>query len=327
MTSKAKPLPAGATITVFGGSGFLGRHIVQTLARRGYRLRVAIRKPNEAHFLRPMGDVGQIELVQANIRDDASVKAALSGAQGVVNLVGILYETGKQKFVTVQTEGAARIASLAAEAGITTFVQMSAIGADLESKSIYARSKAFGEEAVFRAVPDAVVLRPSIVFGPEDGFFNRFADIARLSPFLPLVGGGKTRFQPVYVKDVAEAVARVIERGESGKIIELGGPDVMSFRELMQLLLKVIRRERLLLPLPYLLASVMARFLQLLPNPLLTVDQVKLLRSDNVVSAEALAAGDTLEGLGIVPTAPETILSTYLYRFRRTGQYEQVTAG
>ncbi|MGB5093223.1 MAG: complex I NDUFA9 subunit family protein [Parvibaculum sp.] len=327
MTSTAKALPAGATITVFGGSGFLGRHIVQTLARRGYRLRVAVRRPNEAHFLRPMGDVGQIELVQANIRDDASVKAALTGAQGVVNLVGILHESGKQKFVSVQAEGAARVAGHAAELGVTTFVQMSAIGADAQSGSIYARSKAYGEAAVRKAMPEAVILRPSIVFGPEDDFFNRFADMARLSPFLPLIGGGKTKFQPVYVKDVAEAVARVIERGITGKTYELGGPEVMSFRDLMKLTLKVIRRERLLLPLPFFVASIQARFMQLLPKPLLTVDQVRLLRSDNVVSAQALAEGRTIEDLGIQPTAPQAILETYLYRFRRTGQYEQVTAG
>ena len=314
-------------VTVFGGSGFIGRHVVRALAKRGYRVRVACRRPDLAGHLQPLGNVGQIQAVQANLRVRWSVDRAVQGADHVVNLVGILHESGKQKFVSVQAEGAARVAGHAAELGVTTFVQMSAIGADAQSGSIYARSKAYGEAAVRKAMPEAVILRPSIVFGPEDDFFNRFADMARLSPFLPLIGGGKTKFQPVYVKDVAEAVARVIERGITGKTYELGGPEVMSFRDLMKLTLKVIRRERLLLPLPFFVASIQARFMQLLPKPLLTVDQVRLLRSDNVVSAQALAEGRTIEDLGIQPTAPQAILETYLYRFRRTGQYEQVTAG
>lgn len=327
MSSKALALPTGATITIFGGSGFLGRHIVQALARRGYRIRVAIRRPNQAMFLRPMGDVGQIELFQANIRDDASVREAVTGADAVINLVGILYEGGKQKFKAVQNEGAKRVADMAAEQGIKTFIQMSAIGADDESASDYATSKAAGEAAVLEAIPTAVILRPSIVFGPEDDFFNRFAALARISPFLPLIGGGKTKFQPVYVKDVAQAVVEVLARGIEGKTFELGGPEVYSFRELMALVLKTIRRERLLLPLPFFMAKFQAYFLQLLPSPLLTVDQVKLLESDNVVSAQALSDACTIEDLGIVPTSPETVIGTYLYRFRRTGQYEQITAG
>ncbi|MBI1262122.1 MAG: NAD-dependent epimerase/dehydratase family protein [Rhizobiales bacterium] len=327
MSSKALALPAGATITIFGGSGFLGRHIVQALARQGYRMWVATRRPNQAMFLRPMGDVGQIELVQANIRDDASVRDALMGADAVINLVGILYESGKQKFDSVQSEGAQRVASLAAEQGIRTFIQMSAIGADDDSTSDYAVSKAEGEAAVLKAIPTAVILRPSIVFGPEDDFFNRFAALARISPFLPLIGGGKTKFQPVYVKDVAQAVVEVLARGIEGKIFELGGPEVYSFRDLMVLVLKTIRRERLLLPLPFFAAKFQAFFLQLLPSPLLTVDQVELLKSDNVVSAEAVSEARSLEDLGIVPTSPEAVIGTYLYRFRRTGQYEQITAG
>ena len=325
-TSRANPGP-GATITVFGGSGFVGRHTVQALARRGYRLRVAVRQPNNAQFLRPMGVVGQVEPVQANIRDDASVSAAVEGADAVVNLVGILHESGKQKFAAVQAEGADRVARAAAAAGIASFVQMSAIGADPDSPSTYARSKAEGEAAVRAVIAGAVVLRPSIVFGPEDDFFNRFAGMARLSPILPLIGGGATRFQPVYVKDVAEAVVRVLERSDAaGRTYELGGPEVLTFRELMEIVLHETGRSRLLVPVPFALARVQAAVLQLLPHPLLTLDQLRLLALDNVVSDAAKAEGCTLEGLGIAPTALAAVLPTYLYRFRRTGQFERANA-
>ncbi|MBX3494044.1 MAG: complex I NDUFA9 subunit family protein [Parvibaculum sp.] len=320
-------LRAGATVAVFGGSGFLGRHTVQALARRGYRVRVAVRRPNEAQFLRPMGAVGQVEPMQANIRDDASVAAALAGADAVVNLVGILHESGKQKFTSVQAEGAGRVARAAAAAGIASFVHVSAIGADPESPSAYARSKAEGEAGVRAALPGAVILRPSIVFGPEDDFFNRFAALARLSPVLPLIGGGLTRFQPVYVKDVAEAIATVLTRGDAtGRVYEIGGPEVETFRELMERLLREIGRARLLVPVPFAAARLKAAFLQLLPTPPLTVDQVRMLAVDNVVSDAAKAEGRTLEGLGIQPTAMAAILQSYLYRFRRTGQFRRASA-
>lgn len=320
-------LRSGATVTVFGGSGFVGRHVVQTLARRGYRVRVAVRRPNEAQFLRPMGVVGQVEPVQANIRDDASVAAAIAGADAVVNLVGILHQSGKQKFAAVQAEGAARVARAAAAAGISSFVQISAIGADAESPSAYGRSKAEGEAGVRAALPGAVILRPSIVFGPEDDFFNRFAALARLSPVLPLIGGGLTRFQPVYVKDVAEAVARVLERADAaGRTYEIGGPEIATFRELMERMLREIGRSRLLVPVPFALARLKAMFLQMLPTPLLTIDQVRMLAVDNVVSDAAKTETRTLEGLGIQPTAMAAILPSYLYRFRRTGQFERANA-
>lgn len=326
-TNSGAMLRSGATITVFGGSGFVGRHTVQALARQGYRVRVAVRRPNQAQFLRPMGAVGQVEPVQANIRDDASVAAAVAGADAVINLVGILYESGKQKFAAVQADGAARVARAAAAAGISTFVQVSAIGADPESPSVYARSKAEAETGVRAVLPGAIVLRPSIVFGPEDDFFNRFAAIARLSPALPLIGGGHTRFQPVYVKDVAAAIVAVLARADaSGRTYELGGPEVLTFRELMERLLNEIGRNRLLLPVPFALARLNAAFLQLLPRPLLTVDQVRLLAVDNVVSDAAQAERRTLEGLGIAPSALASVLPTYLYRFRRTGQFERASA-
>lgn len=319
-------LPAGSLITVFGGSGFLGRHIVHALARRGYRIRVAVRRPNDALFLRPMGVVGQVEPVQANIRNDASVRAAIEGADAVVNLVGILHETGYQTFEAVQAEGAARVARAAKKAGIARFIHVSAIGADAESPATYGRSKAAGEAAVREAIPGAAIVRPSIVFGPEDDFFNRFASMARLSPALPLVGGGTTRFQPVYVKDVAEGIARILERGLAGATWEFGGPEVKSFRALLEDMLRVTGRKRILVPLPASLATLISYVTQFIPNPPLTPDQVRLLGRDNVVSDEARAEGRTLEGLGVAPTVLEVVLPTYLYRFRKTGQFERAKA-
>ena len=318
-------LRPGSLITVFGGSGFVGRHVVQALARKGYRVRVAVRRPNEALFVKTTGDVGQVEPVQANIRDTRSVRAALEGADAVVNLVGILQESGSQRFETVHAAGADRIAREARAAGIGIFVHLSAIGADEASPSVYARSKALGEAVVRQHVPTAAVLRPSIVFGPEDDFFNRFAAMARLSLALPLIGGGKTRFQPVYVKDVAAAVVRALESGAAdGKVVELGGPEVYTFRQLMELVLREIGRKRILLPLPFWLARLMATLLQFVPGAPLTVDQVKLLRRDNVVSEAAAAEGRTLAALAIAPTAPEAILPVYLGRFRRRGQFDRL---
>lgn len=312
----------GKLVTVFGGSGFIGRHVVRALAKRGYRVRAAVRRPDLAGHLQPMGFPGQITAVQANLRYPDSVRRAVKGADAVVNLVGILFESGKQGFDTVQAAGAKAVALAAAEEGITRLVHVSAIGADKDGAADYARTKAEGEDAVLDTVPDAIVLRPSIVFGPEDGFFNRFAGLSRLMPFLPLIGGGVTRFQPVYVGDVAEAVARGVDGAlRAGETYELGGPEVLSFRELLERTLAEIGRKRLLLPLPFGLAKLQGAVFQLLPNPLLTVDQVTLLERDNVVSEEALAEGRTLAAIGITPTPLGAILPTYLWRFRKGGQF------
>ena len=299
-------------ITVFGGSGFIGRYVVQRLAARGERIRVAIRRPVEAEFLRPLGDVGQVVPWQANVRDERSVAAAVAGADAVVNLVGLLYETGRQSFDAVHAEGAMRVARAAAGAGVKHLVHLSAIGADLESSAAYARTKAQGEAGVRAAFPHAVILRPSIVFGPEDQFFNRFASLARVLPVLPLIGGGHTRFQPVYAGDVALAVVAALSGAEQ-PVYELGGPRLYSFRELMEYILQVIERHRLLLPLPFAVARFEAFFLELLPKPLLTRDQVELLRHDNVVASGM----PDLAALGIEATAVDAIVPTYLRRFRR----------
>lgn len=308
-------------ITVFGGSGFVGRHVVRALAQRGYRVRAAVRRPDLAGHLQPLGNVGQIAAVQANVRNRASVERAIGGAWGVINLVGILAESGRQRFAAVHDEGARTIAEAAAQAEVEHFAHMSAIGADPQSPSVYARTKAAGEEAVKAAFPKAVIIRPSIIFGPEDAFFNRFANMARFSPIIPLVGA-KTRFQPVFVGDVAEVYLTAIEgRAKSGQAYELGGPEVATFRELMEKMLAIIERRRLILPIPFSIARIQASVLQLLPKPILTVDQVKQLARDNVVSEDATAACRTLEGLGIEPRAMDTILPVYLYRFRRSGQF------
>ncbi len=330
------PLPSQQLVTVFGGSGFVGRHVVRALVKRGYRVRVAVRRPDLAGFLQPLGMVGQIHAVQANLRYPDSVAAAVKGAAAVVNLVGILQEGGRQSFAGVQANGARAIAQACAAAGIARLVQVSAIGADRDSKSLYARSKAEGEAAVLAAVPGAVILRPSIVFGPEDGFFNRFAALARALPALPLVGGGETRFQPVFVGDVAEAVARGVDGVVAGgRVYELGGPEVKSFRELLAYTCEVTDRKRLLVPLPFPVARIQARILELvdtltlglLPDAIkLTRDQVTLLESDNVVSAAALAEGRSFEGLGIAPVSVEAIVPSYLWRFRKAGQFDTARA-
>ena len=308
-------LEQNSLITIFGGTGFLGRHIVARLAKRGWRLRIVTRRPNEALHVKTNGVPGQIELVQGNIRDDASVAAALDGADAVINAVGILFESGKQKFAAVQAEGAQRIAQMAAQQGIAHFVQISAIGADENSASLYAQSKAAGEQAVLQAVPSAHILRPSIVVGPEDDFFNRFGAMAMLAPALPLIGGGDTRYQPVAVFDVAAAVEACLD-GAAGDIYELGGPDVLSFKQLMQMLLAEIRRDRLLVPLPFAAAKLIAAFAQFMPKPLLTPDQVILLKSDNIVSDEA--AG--FEALAITPQPIAAIVPDYLARYRPAGK-------
>lgn len=325
--------PTSQLVTVFGGSGFVGRHVVRALAKRGYRVRNAVRRPDLAGFLQPMGVVGQVHSVQANLRFPASVARAVDGADAVINLVGILVEDGAQRFDAVQAKGAAAVAQACAAQGITRLVQMSAIGADAGSVSAYARSKAEGEAAALSAVPQAVITRPSIVFGPEDSFFNRFAALARVSPVLPLVGGGETRFQPVFVGDVAETIARAVDgRLAGGMAYELGGPEVRSFRELMAYVLAVTGRRRLLVPLPFSAARLQAAVLEgvkyasfgLLPEEfLMTRDQVALLEHDNVVSEAAKRQGRTLEGIGIEPESYEAIVPSYLYRFRRSGQFDR----
>ncbi len=320
-------IPLETLVTVFGGSGFLGRHVVRALAKQGYRIRVAVRRPELAGYLQPLGRVGQIHAVQANVRYPASVEAATRDADVAINLVGILFERGRQTFDAVQAFGAEAVA-LAAAAHGARMVHVSSIGADENSASHYARSKATGEKLVLAAVPSAVVVRPSILFGPEDDFFNKFAAMARLMPALPLVGGGHTRFQPVFAGDVAAAVVAAIEgRATDGQIYELGGPEVKSFKELMEFVLATIERRRLLLPIPFALARMQAYVLQLMPKPLLTLDQVDLLRSDNVVSEAAKREGRTLEPLGIDPVSVATIVPSYLWRFRKAGQFQGTVVG
>ncbi|MEF3367671.1 complex I NDUFA9 subunit family protein [Methylocystis sp. 9N] len=327
----SQSIGAGRVVTVFGGSGFVGRYVVRALARDGWRVRVACRRPDLAFHLQPLGGVGQVMAVQANLRHPDSVAAALRGAEAVVNLVGILAETGAQKFASVQAGGARAVAEAAKTAGISNFVHISAIGADPQSRSAYGRSKAEGEAAARGAIPSAIILRPSIIFGPEDDFFNRFATMARYFPVVPIVGG-QTKFQPVYVGDVAEAVAAALKgRANAGETYELGGPEVKSFAELIDYVLKVTERRRRVLKLSFGIGKLVAAFTQLFttlslglfPRLLrMTRDQVELLKKDNVVSEAAKAECRTLEGLGIRPQSIEAIVPTYLYRYRETGQYQ-----
>lgn len=313
----------GKLVTVFGGSGFVGRHAIQALARQGYRIRVAVRRPDLAEHVQPLGAPGQIMPIQANLRYRWSIDRAVENADAVVNCVGILAESGKQSFNAVQGFGPRAIAEAARANGLDGIVHVSAIGASAGSTSTYAQTKAAGEAAVLETLPDSVILRPSIIFGPEDDFFNRFASMARFSPALPLVGGGKTLFQPVYVADVGAAIAQAVNGAlEKGATYELGGPEVKSFRECLELMLEITRHDRLLAPLPFGAASIMGKIMQMLPKPMLTADQVELLKSDNVVSGEAQKAGYTLEGMGIAPTSLAAILPTYLDRFREHGQYD-----
>ena len=315
------PTVRSKRVTVFGGSGFIGRHVVAALAERGFLIRNACRQPDLAGHLQPLGVLGQITSVQANIRVPWSVERAIADADAVVNLVGILAEGGKQRFKAVQEDGAVTIARHAAARG-ATLCHVSAIGADPDGESIYARTKGRGEQAILEAVPGATIMRPSIVFGPEDDFFNRFAAMARIAPALPLIGGGHTRFQPVYVRDVADAVAKAVA-GEArpGTTYELGGPRVMTFRECLEEMLEATHRRKLLAPLPFGIASAMGSVMKYLPGAPLTDDQVTLLKRDNVVSEAAIAEGRTLEGLGIEPTPVEAILPTYMVQYRPEGQF------
>lgn len=316
------PAPSETLITLIGGSGFLGRHIVRSLAKRGYRIRVACRRPDLAGHVQPLGVPGQIMPVQANVRYPDSVAAVCEGAHAVVNLTGVLTSAGAQSFDAIHVFGADAAARAAKAARAKLFIQMSALGADPNSPSEYAKSKAEGEARARAAFSGAIILRPSIVFGPEDQFFNRFAAMARFSPALPLIGGGTTKFQPVFVGDIAQAVTKLIDAGlAAGRTYELGGPEVASFRELMDFTLQTVGRKRLLIPVPWPVARIQAMILGVLPKPLLTTDQVELLKSDNVVSEEAIAERRTLQGLGITPRGYEAIVPSYLYRYRKAGQF------
>lgn len=303
-------------ITIFGGSGFIGRHVVAKLAKTGARIRVAVRNPHLATRVFPMGEPGQIATVRCNLTNEAQVAAAVEGADVVINLVGILAEWGARSFSAVQARGAENAARAAKAAGVKTFVQMSAIGADIEAISAYARTKAEGEAAVLEHFPDAVILRPSIVFGPEDGFFNRFGAMAAASPILPLLGGGETKMQPVYVGDVAEALTRCLAQKQTG-IFELGGARTYSFRELMDYVRQVTGRRPLLFSVPWPLASVLGAVLEWAPFQPLTRDQVALLKKDNVVAPGARG----LKELGIAPVPVEAIVPSYLYVYRKAGQF------
>ena len=316
-------------VTIYGGSGFVGRYIARRMAKEGWRVRVAVRRPNEALFVRPYGVVGQVEPVLCNIRDEASVAAALAGADAVVNCVGILNAVGKNKFDAVQHEGAGRIARLAAAAGVQHLVHISAIGASKDSDSRYAESKGLGEAAVLAAFPSAVILRPSVIFGNEDQFFNRFAAMARMAPVLPIFGAS-TKFQPVHVEDVASAAVKGVLGQAAPGIYELGGPDALSFADLMQVMLKTIHRRRLVLPLPRIAGSVLAFggdmvqafTLGLVENKVLTGDQLKNLYRDNVVAPGAKGFAD----LGITPSAIAAVLPDYLWPYRPSGQYDAIKA-
>lgn len=323
----AVPSSSDRVVTVFGGSGFLGRHVVRALAKRGCRIRVAVRRPDLAGHLQPLGAVGQIKAIQANLRYRWSVDRAVEGADAVVNLVGILQEAGRQTFDAVQSFGPRAVAEAARAAGIHNLVHVSAIGADASSDIPYLRSKGEGEEGVRSVMGEAVIMRPSIVFGPEDNFFNRFAGMARFSPVIPLIGGGHTRFQPVYAGDIGEAVALAVA-GEARRsaVYELGGPEILTFRQCMEKMLAVTRRRRALVSIPFGVAKWQGRFLEKLPKPLLTYDQVRMLEGDTIVSDAAKAEGRTLEGLGIDPTALDVVLPTYLRRFREQGEFTRSAA-
>ena len=318
MTEKTRKIA-----TIFGGSGFIGSQLTQDLARRGYSVRVAVRRPDLAGHVRMFGFPGQIQPVQANLRYPESVASAVRGSDVVINLVGILFEKGKQRFRAVQTQGAKAVAEAARDAGVPTLIHMSAIGADTQSPSAYQRAKALGEDEVFKAFPKAIVIRPSLVFGAEDGFFNLFGFIARMSPIMPLIGRD-TKFQPVYVADVAEAIALASQGAvKTGKVYELGGPEIVTMEQVIERVLEQTRRKRVVLPLPEFVAKPVASVLSLLRRPLLTPDQVIQLGIDNVVSPEAIKQKRTLEAFGIAPTTMDAILPTYMWRFRKHGEFDR----
>lgn len=318
-------LNSSTLVTIFGGSGFIGRYIVQVLARTGARLRVAVRRPEQAEHLQPLGEAGQIALVQANVRNRDSVRRAAQDADALIYLPGVLFESGRQTFHAVQAVGPGLAAEAARDFGVRALVHVSAIGADRNSPSAYARAKAEGESAVLRAFPEAVILRPSVVFGPEDQFLNRFAAMARILPVTPLVGGGRTRFQPVYVGDVARAAEAALDgRAQAGAVYELGGPEVLTLREVFDRIAAWTGHRRPCLPLPFWLAKLQALILGLLPTPPLTVDQVRLLERDTVVSAEAIRERRTLQALGVEPQPMSAIAPAYLAMYRPAGEFSRI---
>jgi NADH dehydrogenase len=315
-------LNSSASVTLFGGSGFLGRFVVQALAQTGCRIRVASRRPDLAGHLQPLGNVGQIAAIQANLRNEKSIWRAIEGMDAVINLGGILQHRGKQSFEAIHVQGAASIAQAAHDAGIQTLVHISAMGANRLSRSAYARTKAEGEDVVRKAFPSAVILRPSVIFGPGDRFFNRFGALAQMSPLMPLIGSGKTRFQPVYAGDVAAAIVSSLDgHARAGETYELGGPSIYTFRELLEFTVRSCERKRPFFPIPFSLAKLQGAFLQILPDAPLTVDQVRMLQTDNVVNDEAKTENRTLEGLGIHAHTIETIVPQYLSRFRPKGEF------
>jgi len=303
-------------VTVIGGAGFLGRYLVGRLAEQGHAVRVAVRDPEAAGFVKPMGDVGQVQPIQANIRNQASIARAIAGADCVINLAGIMFPGGAQSFQAVHKYGAATVAQAALAAGAGQLIHVSALGADDESESKYARSKAAGEAAVREAYPNVTIIRPATIFGPEDKFFNLFARIATLSPVMPLIGGGLNEMQPVYVGDVAQAIAALVQTGNHGGTYEFGGPQVLTMAELMAMVCEHTGRNRLMVPAPYFVAKIKAFFLQLTPWNILTMDQVELLKSDNIVSGDLPG----LDDLGITPTTLDAVLPGYLHRYRRAGR-------
>ncbi len=307
-------------VTIIGANGFVGRHVVRELAKTGVRIRAAVRRPNEAMLLRTMGSVGQIQLVQANIRDTASLDVAITGADTVVNLAGVIASRGKQTFHATHEQGAENVARICTEQGVRQLVHMSALGADIRSVSRYSQSKIRGEKEVLRNFPAATILRPSVIFGPEDNFFGRFAMLAKALPVLPLVGGGQTKFQPIYVDDVADAVVAILSKPDSrGQTYELGGPRVWTLEEVYKFVLDATHRTRMVIPLSFAMAKFASLFLQLLPGHILRPDQVNMLREDNVVSDDAM----TLADLGIIPQPAEIIMPKYLVRYRKAGAYER----
>jgi len=311
---------AGRLVTVFGGSGFVGRYVVRELARDGWRVRVAVRKPTQAYFLKTIGDVGQVQIVQANLRDAESIVRACEGADAVINMVGILFETGRQRFATLQHQGALWAAQAAERALASQFIQISAIGADADNEAEYMQTKAAGEEAVRSVMPQATIIRPSLVFGTEDEFFNRFAFLSTILPVMPAFGGGTTRFQPVYVLDLARGIANaLLDPAARGETFEIGGPKIYTLKEIYELVLETVERPRPIVPVPWALARLQGSLLSLLPNPPLTREQVVMLESDNVVGEGV----KTIANLGVRDlTTAEAIVPTYLWRFRRLGQFE-----
>ena len=311
-------MPAQKTVAVIGGTGFIGRNIVEQLAKSGARVKILTRNADRAKFLKPMGDVGQITAMAGNALDEDTLRMVMSGVDAVVNTIGILAESGTQRFASLQAELPGRIGKIASELGITSVVQLSAIGADDKSSSKYARTKAMGEAALLKACPTATILRPSLVFGAGDGFFNRFASMAVIAPGLPVIGGGKNKVQPVYVGDVASATVTALEgKAHQGKIYELGGPDIMTFREVMAYILKLTKRSRALLPIPFGVMGLAAGAMSVLPNAPVTRDQLKQLKTDNIVAANAL----TLKNLGIEATPVDLIVPEYLARYQPGGRF------